>query len=151
MVNKSRYKLHPNFPRYRFYDDGRVQSILKEIENRDGTFRDNPHYLKFLKVRKHARWDLLMISLLDINGIQQTVYPHIMTATLFVPKSKKNRGKKHVWFHDNDKTNVHYTNLYWVDHGDLNFIQQALGRRDMAKQAAIMRKKRKNIGRPRIK
>jgi len=138
-------KKHPDFPNYLFYSDGRIQNIQLYFHHTLARKKViNPRYNKFLKFRKHPQWDLYMVNPIDKDGIQRTVFPHKMTASLFVRNPKK---KNHVWFRDDDKNNIRWTNLFWVTQGDLNHIQERLGTRDMAKQAAVMRKSRRTVGR----
>jgi hypothetical protein len=84
-----------------------------------------------------------MINLVDKDGNKKTVYIHRILAQLFV---KNPFNKELVWFKDNNKNNITIKNLLWCDQGELNYIQQNLGKRNMAKQAAVMRKlKTKNL------
>ena len=137
-------RTNAKFPFHLFYSDGRIQCI-KELyyhTNRHGIRKwiPNPNYLKFVKSRIHTTHGKAMVSLtVDNTGTQKTIQlSQVLAQTFFFPR----RTKKKVWFLDNDYTNFSIDNLYWVNQGDLNLIQQELGTRDMVKQASIMRKRR---------
>lgn len=135
----ARKKIHPDFPNYLFYDDGRIQNIQPlKYSPLHGKFISNPNYLKFKKFRVHPRWRHLFCGLVDKDGKPNvTVHIHKIVAQLFVPNPE---GKLHVIHKNGNKKNNHYTNLKWVTQADINYIGEENGTRNMKKQAAIMRK-----------
>lgn len=143
-MQKDSYKINPHFPGYRIYADGRIQSIQKTYIHYNGRAHqeiDNPRYLCFVRARKHPIWGMLFCSIRNIYGKPETVFIHKLLAQTFLPKPT-NKKKKKVWFKDHNKDNCTINNVYWVTQGELNFIQQFLGTRDMAAQAKIMRERR---------
>ncbi len=144
-MQKERYKKHPDFPKYRFYDDGRIQSMQKlKWHGLAQEWLPNPHYLTFVVPRLHKDNNMWFANVQNKDGNQTTVCLHKIVAQLFVRNPKK---KTNVWFKNDNKNKYFYSNLFWVTQGELNHIQVRLGTRDMIKQAKIMRERRpENFG-----
>ena len=136
-------RINPEFPDYLIYPDGRIQSIQKKRFNyKANTMVDNFRYLQFVKIRKHPKWQLKFCGINNKHGKTTTVFIHKIVAQTFL---KQIPGKNNVWFKDDDKNNCSAANLFFVNQGDLNHIQVRLGKRDMLKQAEIMRQKRGSL------
>lgn len=135
------------FKNHLFYSDGRIQCLQKKYFHANSKqWLDNPNYLKFVKPRRHPDHGKLFVSLNvpsdDPHKCKhKTIQLSQVIAQVFLPK---NRHKTKVWFKDGNWDNHNADNLYWVNQGDLNFIQQRAGTRNMSKQAAIMRKSQKS-------
>ena len=135
-------KLNIDFPFHVFYSDGRIRCTKRtyfHVNSR--TWLPNPNYLKLVKPRRHPIHGKLFVSLTVGEKKQKTIQLAQVIAQTFLKRDKK---KTKVWFKDGNCDNVKASNLYWVDQGELNHIQEKAGTRNMAKQAAIMRKSQKS-------
>lgn len=112
-------KRDPDYPDYLFYSDGSIRTMLKLYDDKDRKPRTNRMYGKILKFHLHTSDDNLMCNLKHRDGKRKTVYPHIITAKLFVPNPE---NKRYVGFKNGNKKNIDYTNLYWKNHNINNPI-----------------------------
>lgn len=107
-------KSHPDYPDYLFYSDGSIRTMLKLYDDKDRTRRKNPKYGQFIKCHLRQTDHLLITCVKHRDGSTRSIYPHKITAKLFVPNPE---NKKHVGFKDGNKKNIDHTNLYWKNRG----------------------------------
>lgn len=95
--HNSMKKIHPMFPYYEIYDDGRIYSLLTN---------------KFLKHHVSAN-NYLQVRLKNIYGKFIDILVHRLVAELFVPNPNNLPEVNHL---DENPLNPHFKNLEWCNH-----------------------------------